>query len=170
MAPGWNCIQSTQPHPSCLTHSNDVNRLTGSPSRARVDIPPQVERMRAFMEPLSQVSPFSLACASGSGRYTSYALYNGRLLLARVPEFIPRWKCTAADIHEHTGTTLLARRPVIDTSGYTTEWLSHPEEFEMSIATSGGESLSLYVRIVMNAGPGSFARVRKLGINYGTSA
>jgi hypothetical protein len=167
LSPGWNRIQSTQPYPTGKTDGN-VNPLTGGISRARIDIPPHIERMRAFKDPLNQVSPFNLACISGDDRYGAYALYNGRLLLARVPEFIPLWKCTSSDVCQYHGPTLLARRPVIDTDGYTTAWLPHPEEFEMAIATTGGVASSLYVKIVMEAGRASFARVRKLGINYGT--
>ena len=161
---GWSTVTTTQPYPSYLADTDDVNLLTGKASSAGLVIYGAVEKMRTYRDSMRQVSPFVLASLSAEDGSKCFSYSEGKILINFQPEFLD--PLILANNAECYGEVLLGKRGEYSDTYETSLYESVPEEFELEIPYSSTTTTRcVYLKIELSAESGAHAIVRRIGMN-----
>ena len=166
---GWHFVETTQPYPSVLGNSADVNYLTKVPSQAGLVFPPEVKQ-RAFRDSMRLVSEFSLATVSSADTTKCFTYKNGKLYVGYRPESVSYDMLNSVGIKPATGATLLCRKPVYAGDTYAALYYEPvPELFEIECEYEPIDEQAInaiIVRVELSTPEhGDSVIVERLGIN-----
>lgn len=165
---GWHFIETTQPFPTSVSNSADVNPLTHQPSLAGIVIPDSATQV-AYRESMRQVSLFTLSTLAPADRYKCFSYNDGKVYVAYKPEMVPSSLLNNPGSVPPTGATLLCRKPEYDSTYHCISYTPVPEAFKLSVEYEAVDSPGIdavIVHVELSA-PSlhDTAIVERLGIN-----